>query len=224
MVIPEISYGLRPPEAPASAQLAGIRALISLAEPIRFAAPRRSRSGIVVVIPARDEGMAIADTLRSMARQTLVPDRIVVVVNNSADDTKEIAQRYAAAPGAIPTDVLEIPGFNRYRKAGALNYGIRHLLRDRLLPPEITFLLVMDGDTELDPHFLKRARRILERNPALGGVSAACLGKPLQGETPWSGLLLLFQRIEYARASQPPDCGGTCTPCPARARFTAPTR
>jgi len=57
----------------------------------------------------------------------------------------------------------------------------------------------MDGDTELDPHFLKRARRVLERNLVLGGVSAACLGKPLRGKTPWSSLLLLFQKIEYGR-------------------------
>lgn len=197
-MIPEISYAFGRPEASASAQLAGIRTLIGLAEPVRSVS-HRHRSGIVVVIPARDEGAAIADTLRSMARQTLIPDRIVVVVNNSTDDTKEIARRYAAGPGAIPTDVLEMPGFNRYRKAGALNFGIRHILRDGLLPPEIPFLLVMDGDTDLDPHFLKRARRVLERNPAMGGVSAACLGKPLQGATPWSSLLLLFQKIEYGR-------------------------
>jgi cellulose synthase/poly-beta-1,6-N-acetylglucosamine synthase-like glycosyltransferase len=182
----------------------GIRVLIDLAESIkatanRFHPPYRSRSGIVVVIPARDEGAALSDTLQSMARQTLIPDRIVVVVNNSTDNTKEIAQKYAGAPGAIPTDVLEMPGLNRHRKAGALNYGIRHLLFDGLLSPDIPFLLVMDGDTELDSHFLKRAQRVLERNSSIGGVSAACLGKPIHGKTPWSSTLLLFQKIEYGR-------------------------
>lgn len=150
-------------------------------------------------MPARDEGAALAETLRSLARQTLPPDRIVVVVNNSTDNTREIARSYSLAPGAIPTDALEMPGFNRYRKAGALNYGIRHILRDGLLPPEIPFLLVMDGDTELDLHFLKRARRVVERGTAIGGVSAACLGKSIQGQTLWSSLLLLFQKIEYGR-------------------------
>ena len=95
--------------------------------------------------------------------------------------------------------MLEIPGFNRFRKAGALNYGIRYLRQDGLLPSEIPYLLVMDGDTELNPHFLKRAQRVLERNHALGGLSAACLGKPIHGETLWSSLLLLFQKIEYGR-------------------------
>jgi cellulose synthase/poly-beta-1,6-N-acetylglucosamine synthase-like glycosyltransferase len=68
-----------------------------------------------------------------------------------------------------------------------------------VLPPEIEYLLVMDGDTELNPHFLKRAWRVLEREDSIGGVSASCLGKPIRGDSPWSRLLLLFQRIEYAR-------------------------
>jgi cellulose synthase/poly-beta-1,6-N-acetylglucosamine synthase-like glycosyltransferase len=46
---------------------------------------------------------------------------------------------------------------------------------------------------------LTRARRILERNHSIGGVSAACLGKKIQGDTLWANLLLLYQRIEYGR-------------------------
>jgi cellulose synthase/poly-beta-1,6-N-acetylglucosamine synthase-like glycosyltransferase len=173
-----------------SSQTEGLAALIGLAESLTTDAnssclARRSRSGIVAIVPARDEGMALADTLRSMARQTLRPDRIVIVVNNSTDDTIDVAFRYSAS-GSIPTDVLEMPGFNPHRKAGALNYGIH-------------YLLIMDGDTELDLHFLKRARRIVERNDNIGGVSAACLGKRIRGGTPWRDLLLLFQQIEYGR-------------------------
>jgi cellulose synthase/poly-beta-1,6-N-acetylglucosamine synthase-like glycosyltransferase len=188
----------------AMSQERGLAALIALSRPLAMGsgqsgAVRRGRSGVVVIIPARDEGMALAETLQSMERQTLRPDRIVVVVNNSKDNTKDIALGYASIPGSVPTDVLEMPGFNRHRKAGALNYGIRHLLFCGKLPREIQYLLVVDGDTELDIHFLMRARRILERNHAIGGVSAACLGKKIQGDTLWANLLLLYQRIEYGR-------------------------
>jgi len=180
------------------AQAEGLLTLISLARPqAPTTAPRNS--AIAVIVPARDEGAALADTLESLARQTLLPDRVIVVVNNSSDNTRDVAQSYAFAQGAIDTDVLDMPGFNRHRKAGALNYGIRHLLRSGLFLPEIKYLLVMDGDTELDPHFLKRAWRILERDSSIGGVSAACLGKRIEGATPWSRVLLLFQRIEYSR-------------------------
>ena len=159
----------------------------------------RAGSGVAVIVPARDEGASIADTLYSLGRQTLRPDRVIVVVNNSSDDTRDIAERCASAPGSIPMVVLEMPGFNRHRKAGALNYGIRSLLLRGQLSEEIQYLLVMDGDTELDIHFLKRARRVLERDQTVGGVSAACLAKPIRGATVWSDLLLLFQKIEYSR-------------------------
>lgn len=188
----------------AMAQERGLAALIALSRPLatgsgQSGAMRRGRSGVVVIVPARDEGVALAETLQSMERQTLRPDRIVVVVNNSKDNTKDIALRYASMHRPVPTDVLEMPGFNKHRKAGALNYGIRHLLFRGKLRQEIRYLLVVDGDTELDIHFLTRARRILERNHPIGGVSAACLGKKIHGDTLWTNLLLLYQRIEYGR-------------------------
>jgi cellulose synthase/poly-beta-1,6-N-acetylglucosamine synthase-like glycosyltransferase len=163
--------------------------------------PARPGSGIVVVIPARDEGAGLAAALRSVERQTQLPDRLIVVVNNSTDDTEQVARNYVRSQRRLPVDVLVMPGFNRYKKAGALNYGIRHIVRDGALPTAVSYLLVMDGDTELDPHFLKRAQRIVARDDALGGVSAACLGKPMKGETPWQNLLLLLQRVEYGRFS-----------------------
>jgi len=187
-----------------AAQAEGLAALISLAQ--LFAADAnqvpfqaRGHSGIAVVIPARDEGAALGGTLRSLARQTLRPDRIVVVVNNSTDGTADTALRYASAEGSVAIDVLEMRGYNHYRKAGALNCGIRYLLCDGALPPGIRYLLVMDGDTELEAHFLKRASRVLERDRSLGGVSAACLGKPISGGTPWRDFLLMVQKIEYGR-------------------------
>ena len=193
----------RSAEPDPAAQAEGLAALVKLAHLLtpdsrRIPSPGRG-SGIVVIIPARDEGAALGDTLRSLAGQTLRPDRIVVVVNNSTDDTAEAALSYAAAPGSVVTDVLEMRGFNHYRKAGALNCGIRYLLRGGVLPPGIRYLLVMDGDTELEAHFLKHAQRVLERDDGLGGVSAACLGKPLTGGSLWQNLLLLIQTAEYGR-------------------------
>ena len=199
----DVRHHRRSAEPDPAAQADGLAALIKLAQLLapdskRIPSPARG-SGIAVIIPARDEGAALGDTLRSLAGQTLRPDRIVVVVNNSTDDTAEAALSYAAARGPVATDVLEMRGFNHYRKAGALNCGIRYLLRDGVLPPGIRYLLVMDGDTDLEAHFLKRARRVLERDDSLGGVSAACLGKPVKGGTLWQNLLLLVQTVEYGR-------------------------
>ena len=164
-------------------------------------------TGIAVVVPARDEGAALGDSLESLARQTLRPDLIVVVVNNSSDATESVAREFAARPGSPATDVLVMPGRNKFRKAGALNYGIRHLIGLRRRR--------RDGQAALHRAALpadngRRHRPGLAGSSSaqgtswrpdrhLGRVSAACLGKRVRGATRWSRLLLLMQRIEYGR-------------------------
>lgn len=172
-------------------------------------APPTAPTGVAAVIPARDEGAALSETLWSLAAQTVPPDRVVVVVNNSTDATEQIARQFAAEPGVPPTDVLVMPGHNRFRKAGALNAGIRHLIGYRRhvcdgqpLPASVRYVLTMDGDTCLHPRFLERARNVARSDPRLGGVSAACLGKPARGRSRWSRLLLTYQRAEYGRFAQ----------------------
>ena len=54
--------------------------------------------------------------LDSLAAQTVVPDRIVVLINNCTDDTPELA----AAAGA---EVLHVPP-SPHKKAGALNWWL----------------------------------------------------------------------------------------------------
>lgn len=175
---------------------------------ISHATPRAGPSGIAVIVPARDEGAALAGTLASLAAQTLRPDSVTVVVNNSTDATEGIARAFAALPGVPATSVLVMPGRNEFKKAGALNYGLRRLVGWRRhagdgqpLPADVAWVLTMDGDTDLDPRFLERARNVMVADGRLGGVSAACLGKPQRGATRWSRLLLAYQKAEYGRFS-----------------------
>ena len=170
---------------------------------------------VAVVVPARNEGIHLEATLDSLDAQTLRPVRIVVVVNNSTDDTAEIARKFADRPGVPVTDVIEMPGVNEHKKAGALNYGVCHLLTRqqvryhhlvgdgwRLPADQFRYVFTMDGDTVLDPAFLERATAAAGRDRRLGGISAACLGKPLRAANPWQWLLMTFQRVEYARFAE----------------------
>lgn len=165
-----------------------------------------------MIIPARNEGKHIKETIMSLANQTLRPARITVVVNNTIDDTADQAAEVAGLPGMPLVEILLMPGLNEHKKAGALNYGICHLLTRqnvnhhhlegdgwRLPEDQFSYLIVIDGDTILDPRFIERATTVAASDPRLGGVSAACLGKPIRGRSPWQKLLLTFQRIEYAR-------------------------
>ncbi|WP_157745006.1 glycosyltransferase family 2 protein [Micromonospora coxensis] len=156
---------------------------------------------IVAIVPARNEEVGILTSLNSLARQTWRPDRIVVVVNNSTDQTEHFARQFAADPRTPRTDVL-LMRENEHKKAGALNYGIAWLSQrvgGRLDP--VQHVLVMDADTELHPRFIERARKVITSDPEIGGVSAVCLGRTGLWRNPWQRFLLGMQIIEYGRAA-----------------------
>ncbi|MUP46615.1 glycosyltransferase family 2 protein [Gramella sp. BOM4] len=50
---------------------------------------------IYIVIPAHNEATFISQTLDSLTRQSLLPDRIVVVDDNSTDNTYDVVKKYA---------------------------------------------------------------------------------------------------------------------------------
>ncbi|MFD0520724.1 glycosyltransferase [Paractinoplanes durhamensis] len=82
----------------------------------------RRQLRVAAVVPAYNEAAAIADTIASLRRQTQRPELIVVVPNNCTDHTAEAATRAGAY-------VIEFPGHNPDKKAGAINYAL-----DRLEP------------------------------------------------------------------------------------------
>jgi cellulose synthase/poly-beta-1,6-N-acetylglucosamine synthase-like glycosyltransferase len=92
------------------------------------------RASLAVVVPAHDEAPIIASTLRCIAAQLHLSDRLLVVADNCSDDTAAVA----AAEGAeviVRTDAL------RRGKGYALDFAVRRLAAS---PPAI--VLVIDAD------------------------------------------------------------------------------
>lgn len=120
--------------------------------------PGGRRPTVAVVIPAHDEALVIAGTLRAIVPQLVAGDRLLVVADNCADDTA----RVAAEAGA---EVLERSDRERRGKGYALDFGVRHLERN---PPEV--VLIIDADCEIDGAAIERLARL-------------CLetGRPVQG-------------------------------------------
>ena len=157
------------PAAPAPDQLgvgAATPELGEQQEPARLAR-------IHLLIPAHNEEAGIVAAMESVEDQTLRPDRRIVVSDNSTDRTVELAR---SRPG---WEVWETVG-NRGRKGGALNQAWA-ILEPSLA--DVDYVVTMDADTLLDPHFVACAyARYQEeklKGRALGGICANFSGLPL---------------------------------------------
>ena len=110
-----------------------------------------------VLIPAHNEGVGLLPTIYDAQAQLGPNDRIVVVADNCADDTAEIAR-------AAGVEVLVRNDPQRRGKGYALQFGVRHLSKD---PPEI--VVIMDADCRLADDALRRL-----------SLSAMTSGRPVQ--------------------------------------------
>src|ERR671914_1090430 len=94
---------------------------------------RASLTDLTVIVPAFNEAETLGDTVRSLQRQTMSPDQILVVDDCSTDATAEVAESLGVA-------VLRPPE-NTGSKAGAQSFAL-----DRVGTP-----LVIAGDAHTTP-------------------------------------------------------------------------
>lgn len=160
---------------------------------------RTQSSGVVVFIPAWNEEEQLPLALQSLADSTVTPDRVIVVCNNCTDDTYAIASAMAEELD-LNIEVYNLPK-NPDLKAGALNYALDVLMCDGggRIPPSVKYILTMDADTIFHDQFIERSRRVMGKNEVIGGLSATCLGKPIEGGTPFEKFWLFVQKVEYGR-------------------------
>jgi cellulose synthase/poly-beta-1,6-N-acetylglucosamine synthase-like glycosyltransferase len=112
------------------------------------AMPGGRRPRVAVVVPAHDEALLIAATVRAIVPQLLAGDRLLVVADNCADDTAPIA----AAAGA---EVLERFDREHRGKGYALDFSVRELARN---PPEV--VVIIDADCEAGSGTIDRLARL----------------------------------------------------------------
>src|ERR1017187_4743312 len=118
----------------------------------------------VLITPSRNEETFIKKTLDSMAAQTLLPVRWVIVNDGSTDRTGEIADDYAKR---YPW----IEGGHRPRnmersftgKVYAFNAGF-----ERMQSLEFEVVGCLDSDLSFDPDYLEFLMRKFSENPKLG--------------------------------------------------------
>ena len=144
--------------------------------------PAGTRLRCTVLIPAHDEEAVLGATLESLAGQTRLPDRVVVIADNCSDATEEVAR-------ARKVDVVATAG-NTEKKAGALNQHLARLL-PRLGPSDL--VMVMDADSTISPEFIETAVSLLEADSDLMAVGGLFYGEN------GGGLVGQLQRNEFSR-------------------------
>ncbi|RIJ51354.1 glycosyltransferase family 2 protein, partial [Clavibacter lycopersici] len=163
-------------------------------------APRDAVSAVVV---AGDAGSTIAATLASILGQTLPPERVVVVVAGSHDDTFAVARTFngrheharpgggagagtAAGPASTTVTVID-----RGPRESSLRSAYGFALR--LVGDEGRVLLV-SPDAELEPRVLELLVAALDRDPDALSVSAGLDPRPSGSRGPLAAALRLLQR------------------------------
>lgn len=134
MILPEILLILLTVALLVPVSVLFIQVLSALPPHRARAKPGGRRPALAIIVPAHNESLLIAHTLRSIGSQLTVDDRLLVVADNCTDDTARIA----AADGA---EVIERNHSTQRGKGYALDFGVRHLAQD---PPEV--VLIIDGD------------------------------------------------------------------------------
>lgn len=118
----------------------------------------------VIVTPARNEAAVLGKTLESVARQTQLPVRWVIVDDGSTDRTAEIAEEYAKRHAWI--SVVRRPARvdrNFAGKVHAVNAGI-----DVLGATEFEVLVNLDADVSFEPDYMEFLLKKFASDPKLG--------------------------------------------------------
>ena len=103
---------------------------------------------ILTTIPVRNGEQFIEQTLQSIARQTLRPDRVVVIDNCSTDRTEEIVRNFKEIPVEFirnPKDLGLFPNFNRCLEFAG----------------QTEFLHILHADDTIEPAFYETMTALL---------------------------------------------------------------
>lgn len=118
----------------------------------------------VLITAARNEEAYIEKTIQSVICQTILPEKWVIVDDDSCDRTYEIIQKYAMNHNFIQPVHLERSNEWSFKsKANAINYGYEYL-KDIVYE----FLGILDADVSFDDHYYQNILLKFSQSNKLG--------------------------------------------------------
>jgi cellulose synthase/poly-beta-1,6-N-acetylglucosamine synthase-like glycosyltransferase len=150
-------------------------------------APLPHDARVAVLVPAHDEEAVIGETLETLMPTMPVNGRVIVVADNCADRTVEIARSFGA-------EVLERKDAEKRGKGFALDFGIRYLARDTSgghSPPSVDAVVILDADCRVEAETVK-----------LLAAAAITTGRPVQAlylcdSDPSGGVLQMISGLAF---------------------------
>lgn len=115
---------------------------------------------VCVIVPNFNGARQLPACLDALARQTRLPDEVIVVDNGSRDGSAEMARSHLIAPSIIT--LAENMGF-----AAAANAGIR--------AADATYVAFLNNDAVAEPRWLEEAIKALAVHQDLSGVASLML-------------------------------------------------
>ena len=120
---------------------------------------------VTVVIPCFNMGDVIEETIRSVQQQ-LFKAYEIIIVDDGSNDSATISR----------LDELEAEGISVIRTS---NCGVAAARNNGILEAQGKYILPLDADDLIDPHFLEKAVMLLDQNPDIGivGCNAELFGE-----------------------------------------------
>jgi glycosyltransferase involved in cell wall biosynthesis len=125
---------------------------------------------IYIVIPAYNEETYIAQTLQSLVEQTIIPNRIVVVNDNSTDDSQKVIDAFTSKYNFI-TSISNISAATHEpgsKVINAFNKGLEEL------DDNYDVLCKFDADLIFPKHYIESILLIFKTNPECGMAGGFC--------------------------------------------------
>lgn len=141
--------------------------------------PSNRAIAYVLISPCRNESAYMQATIDSIANQTILPAKWVIVDDGSTDETPNILA--AAAAKYLFIDVITRPDRGKRQVGGgvieAFNCGLAAIALE-----DYDYLCKLDMDLEIPPNYFELILARMEANPRLGTCSGKPYSRSPQGE------------------------------------------
>ena len=128
------------------------------------------RMKIYIIIPAHNEAQFLGLTLESLVNQSLLPSKIIVVDDNSTDETAAIVQNYAEKHEFISlitkkSDAIHLPGSKVIQ---AFQEGLQHV------DESYDIIAKFDADLIFPSNYIETIIKHFESDEKIGMVGGFC--------------------------------------------------